>query len=92
MLSRAGRHIFVDCCVLTSELTFWVFSFYFVAQTIFILCFHFCGIPVDFLPLFDFVQGSQPIRAKENNMVRNLYKTVSSGAGEPKREYSFLYT
>ena len=27
MLSRDGRHIFVDCCVLTGELTFLVFSF-----------------------------------------------------------------
>ena len=65
MLSCAGHHIFVDCCVLTGELTFLVFSFYFVARTIFILCFHFWGIPVDFLPLFDFVQGSQPIHAKK---------------------------
>ena len=44
---------------------FLVFSFYVIARKIFILCFHFWGIPVDFLPLFDFVQGSQPIRAKK---------------------------
>ena len=59
MLSCAGHNIFVDCCVWQVSWLFLVFPFYFIAQTIFILCFHFWGILVDFLPLFDFVRGSR---------------------------------
>ena len=68
---------------------FSVFSFCCIARPIFILFFHFWGFLVDFLPLFDFVNL---FKSKENNVVRNPYKTVSSGTGEPTREYSFLYT
>ena len=41
MLSRAGRHIFVDCCVLTGELTFFGLFFLFYRSNDFHFMFSF---------------------------------------------------
>jgi len=66
MLSHVGRHSFVDCCTFDrGELTFFGLFFLFYCSNNFLVMFHFWGILVDFLPLFDFVQGSQPIRANK---------------------------